>query len=110
MIIGLEETNRLELTLLLNQKQRVESLVLTWGGLLTNLMCLLDLCLNLSIYLPTSMTRYATIDEVNAAILQLEEREHASSADTMRPGISSNGKGTVIVGEAHKQQQQKNRC
>ncbi|KAJ4903892.1 hypothetical protein Rs2_17843 [Raphanus sativus] len=40
------------------------------------------------------MTRYATIDEVNAAILQLEEREHASSADTMRPGISSNGKGT----------------
>uniref|UniRef100_A0A1J3JRJ2 Regulator of nonsense transcripts UPF2 n=1 Tax=Noccaea caerulescens TaxID=107243 RepID=A0A1J3JRJ2_NOCCA len=28
-----------------------------------------------------NMTRYATIDEVNAAILQLEEREHASSAD-----------------------------
>lgn len=46
------------------------------------------------------MTRYTTIDEVNAAILQLEERQHASGADkgsverhpdTKRPGMFSNG-------------------
>lgn len=66
------------------------------------------------------MTRYATIDEVNAAILQLEEREHAFSADkvsierysdTKPPSrssssvISSNGKNTAKDigdnGEAH---------
>lgn len=47
-----------------------------------------------------NMTRYTTIDEVNAAILQLEERQHASGADkgsverhpdTKRPGMFSNG-------------------
>ncbi|EFH57899.1 RNA binding protein [Arabidopsis lyrata subsp. lyrata] len=67
-----------------------------------------------------NMTRYATIDEVNAAILQLEEREHASSGDKVsierhsdtkpsnRPSsdvISSNGKSTAKDirenGEAH---------
>nr|VDC89735.1 unnamed protein product [Brassica oleracea] len=48
-----------------------------------------------------NMTRYTTIDEINAAILQLEEREHASAADkvsverhsdTKRPGMFLNGK------------------
>ncbi|KAF2581924.1 hypothetical protein F2Q68_00001683 [Brassica cretica] len=48
-----------------------------------------------------NMTRYTTIDEINAAILQLEEREHASTADkvsverhsdTKRPGMFLNGK------------------
>ncbi|WZZ55582.1 hypothetical protein YC2023_055689 [Brassica napus] len=61
-----------------------------------------DLQITSRSYVP--LTRYATIDEVNAAILQLEEREHAYAADTTRPGISSNGKGAVIDGEAHKQQ------
>lgn len=69
------------------------------------------------------MTRYATIDEVNAAILQLEERENASSADKVsierhsdtKPlgrssssGISSNGKSIAKDigenGEAHKEE------
>ncbi|CAH8386819.1 unnamed protein product [Eruca vesicaria subsp. sativa] len=40
-----------------------------------------------------NMIRYTTIDEVNAAILQLEEREHAS--DTKRQGMFSNGKSNV---------------
>lgn len=66
------------------------------------------------------MTRYATIDEVNAAIMQLEEREHTSSgdkvtierhSDTKPPSrsssvvISSNGKSAAKDigenGEAH---------
>lgn len=70
-----------------------------------------------------NMTRYSTVDEVNAAMLQLEEREQASTAgkgsverhsDTKRSGkssstvISSNGKSTVKDvgenGEGHKEE------
>lgn len=69
------------------------------------------------------MSRYATVDEVNAAILQLEEREHASSADKVsierhsdtKPlsrsssgAISFNGKSiakdTGENGEGHKEE------
>ena len=63
------------------------------------------------------MTRYTTIDEINAAILQLEEREHASAADkvsverhsdTKRPGMflncKSNEKNIGENGEAPKEE------
>lgn len=69
------------------------------------------------------MTRYGTIDEVNAAILELEEREHASSAGKVnierhsdakhssRPStnvISANGKSsaqdTGENGEVHEEE------
>ncbi|KAL1191567.1 Regulator of nonsense transcripts UPF2 [Cardamine amara subsp. amara] len=70
-----------------------------------------------------NITRYATVDEVNAAILQLEEREHAASGDKIsiernsdrKPPsrsssgvLSSNGKSAAkdigVNGEAHREE------
>ncbi|CAN8284822.1 unnamed protein product [Cochlearia groenlandica] len=65
-----------------------------------------------------NMTRYVTIDEVNAATLRLEEREHVSSVDKVvierhsdiktlsrssSGAVSSNGKGIGENGEAHEE-------